>query len=395
MTEFLPLSTGFVWPLAVAIAWVLGEIVHRSTNLPRISVYSLTGVLLSYAQTGMLPRPSESEITLIANMAFGLILFEFAYRINLRWLRLNWWLAVSGLAESIATFVLVYMVVSSFGISGLPGLLLAALAVSTSPAEVLRVVNEQRSSGQVTERVLHLAALNCFFAVFIFNLIVGLWSFQHSGSLWGAVSNSLLVLAASAALGIAFGYAVPTVLRRLGILAQDATLAFSIAVILLAALAQAFKISPILATLSFGLMVRHRREALSPAQRNFGALGDLLTVLLFVFIGASLAWPRIVAGADIALALLGARFLSKLAGATLFARFSGTTWRKGLLTGIAMSPMSVLAIGLLVQTRSMGIDLMDQLAPLATATLLLAIFGPVLTQLALKFAGETSESEEK
>jgi hypothetical protein len=66
-----------------------------------------------------------------------------------------------------------------------------------------------------------------------------------------------------------------------------------------------------------------------------------------------------------------------------------------LLTGVAMSPMSVLVIGLMVQTRSMGIDLMDQLAPLATATLLLAIFGPVLTQLALKFAGETSESEEK
>ncbi|RJF96158.1 cation:proton antiporter [Noviherbaspirillum saxi] len=394
MTEFFPLSVDFVWPLAVAVAWILGELVHRGTNLPRISIYSLTGMFLSYAQTGLLPRPSDSSIMLIANMAFGLILFEFAYRINLRWLRTNWWIAASGVVESVITFVLVYVVVSSLGMQGLPGLLVSALAVSTSPAEVLRVVNEQRSSGQVTERVLHMAALNCFFAVFVFNLIVGLWSFQSSGSIWGAVSNSLLVLGASCAIGVAFGYAVPALLRKLGTLGQDATIAFAIAVILLAALAQTFKVSAIVATLSFGFVVRHRRVTLGQAQRNFGVLGDLLTVLLFVFIGATLAWPRIVTGVHIALALLAARFMSKLFGAMLFARLSGTTWRKGALTGIAMSPMSVLVIGLLVQTRSMGVDLMDQLAPLAAATLLLAVFGPVLTLLALRFAGETSEREE-
>jgi Kef-type K+ transport system membrane component KefB len=394
MIDWLPLSADFVWPLAVALAWVLGEIVHRGTNLPRISIYSLTGMLLSYAQVGLLPRPSESSVVLIANMAFGLILFEFAYRINLRWLRTNWWIAASGVVESVMTFVLVYAAVSYFGMNGLPGLLLAALAVSTSPAEVLRVVNEQRSSGQVTERVLHMTALNCFFAVFAFNLIVGLWSFQSSGSLWNAVSNSLLVLLVSGALGVAFGYAVPGLLRKLGVLGRDATLAFAIAIILLASLAQAFKMSAILATLTFGFVVRHRRVTLGQAQRNFGILGELLTVLLFVFIGATLAWPRIISGVHIALALLGARFVSKLFGATVFARFSGTTWRKGLLTGLAMSPMSVLVMGLLVQTRSMGVDLMDQLAPLAAATLLLAVIGPMLTLLALRFAGETSETEE-
>ena len=47
----------------------------------------------------------------------------------------------------------------------LAALLLASLAMSTSPAAIVRVVNEQRSSGQVTERVLHLTAVNCVLAV--------------------------------------------------------------------------------------------------------------------------------------------------------------------------------------------------------------------------------------
>ena len=36
---------------------------------------------------------------MLADVAFGLILFELGYRINLRWLRTNPWIGVSGLVE--------------------------------------------------------------------------------------------------------------------------------------------------------------------------------------------------------------------------------------------------------------------------------------------------------
>ena len=58
--------------------------------------------------------------------------------------------------------------------------MLASLSMATSPATVVRVINEQNSSGQVTERALHLCALNCVLAVFAFNVIVGLWIFRTS-----------------------------------------------------------------------------------------------------------------------------------------------------------------------------------------------------------------------
>jgi Kef-type K+ transport system membrane component KefB len=127
-----------------------------------------------------------------------------------------------------------------------------------------------------------LTAINCVLAVFTFKVVVAFWIFQSSGSILQAITGSLQVLVLSALLGAAFGILLPLVLRELGSLARDATIAFAFAVIALVALTHVAKLSPILATLSFGLMARHRRVTLNQAQRNFGALGDMLTVMLFL-----------------------------------------------------------------------------------------------------------------
>lgn len=393
-SNFLLLTFDFAWPFAIALAWVMGEFGHRWSGLPRISIYGLVGFFLAQVPISFLQHAESSPLLLLANVAFGLILFEFGYRINLRWLRVNPWIGVTGLVEAVGTFAAVYGVAQWYGTSTMAALLLASLAMSTSPAGVLRVINEQRSSGQVAERVLHLSALNCVLAVFTFKVIVGLWVFQSSGNLWQATSTSLIVLLASAGLGGLFGVLVPGIMRRLGNLAQDATVGFALAVILLVAVTHAAKLSPVLATLTFGLVARHRRVALSQTQRNFGALGDLLTVLLFVFAVSTLEWQRVVAGAGLGLALVAARLLTKTFAVTIFARVSGISWRKGALTGMALAPISVFVILILEQTRHLGIALVDELAALAAMTLLLEVLGPILTQRALIWAKETANTTE-
>ncbi|HEY0858766.1 MAG TPA: cation:proton antiporter [Albitalea sp.] len=394
MVEFLRVAADMAWPIAIAAAWLIGEFGHRWSGLPRISLYGIVGFLLANTQLGLLPPASEGAVALIANVAFGLILFEFGYRINLRWLRTNPWISATGLLESALTFGAVYGVAAMFGMPTLPSLLLASLAMSTSPAAVMHVINEQRSSGQVTERLLHLAAINCVLAVFSFKVIVGFWTFETSGSLWQATSNSLVLLVASVAVGALFGVGVPAVLRSLGRLSIDATVGFALGVILLVALTHALKISPVLAALTFGFMSRHRRVSLNQTQRNFGALGNLLAVVLFVFVATTIEWQRVVAGLGLGLALIAARSVAKTIGVVSLARVSGVTWRKGVLTSLAMTPISVFVILLLEQTRHLGIDLVDQLAPLAAATLVLEIVGPVVTQRALRAAGESAEPPE-
>lgn len=389
----IELPSDLAWAGVILTAWVLGEFMHGRWHLPRISAYALVGFICGPTQSGLLPDISSGNVLLLANIAFGLILFEAGHRLNLRWLQHNAWLAVASFFEATLTFAAVYLVARQFDMPVTSASLLAALSMASSPATVLRVVNELRSSGQVTERALHLSVLNCILAVFFFKLLLGYRVFETSGSLVQAGYNSLLVLVLSAALGAVFGIALPAVLRMLRRTPNDATLAFAISVIVLVALTHYLKQSPVLATLAFGIVSRHRRIVLGRAERGFGALGDVLSVLLFVSVAASINWHLAANGWLLGLALVLTRTLTKTVTLWCFARPSGVSLKKGALTGLAMSPFSVFVILVLEQTRHLGINLVDQLAPLAAAALLLEVIGPLLTQLALRAARELPESE--
>jgi Kef-type K+ transport system membrane component KefB len=391
MRDLLAILTSLSWPFAITLAWLAGEFGQRWTGLPRISFYGLVGFLLAAPQLGVLPRPEAGAALLLADVAFGLILFELGYRINLRWLRTNPWIGAAGLAEALLTFVAVYFIARSFGAPGINALMLASLSMATSPATVVRVINEQKSSGQVTERALHLCALNCVLAVFAFNASVGLWIFRTFEDVGEALWHSLVVLGVSAFTGAVFGLVVPAVLHTLGKLAYDATVAFALAVILLVAITYTLELSPVVATLAFGLAARHRRVAFSQAERNFGALGELLTVLLFVFAASTLDWQRVLAGGAMAVVLVLARLLAKLLGVTAFAHLSGISWRKGALTGVALAPLSVFVILLIEHARHAGVQVVEELRSIAAVTMLLEVFGPIVLQRALVWAHEAPE----
>ena len=391
MPNLLTILTDLAWPVAICLAWLAGEFGQRLTSLPRISFYGVVGFALAAPQIGMLPPSGAGPILLLADVAFGLILFELGYRINLRWLRTNPWFAVAALVEALGTFIAVYFTAIWFDTSTMTALMLAALAMSTSPATVIRVINESRSSGQVTERVLHLSALNCVLAVFTFNVIVGFWIFKSSADIGDATINSLVALLLSATLGAVFGVVVPAVLRQLGNFSKDATVGFALAVILLVSVTYTIQLSPVVASLAFGLTARHRRVAFSQAQRNFGVLGELLTVLLFVFAASTLDWRTVLDGDTLALALavVVVRLFTKTVGVTLFSDLSGISWRKGALTGLALAPVSVFVILLLEHARLRGVNLAEELHAMVGVTLLLEVFGPILIQRALVWAKET------
>lgn len=384
---------GIAWPTALVIAWMAGEFGNRWFSLPRISSYGIAGFLMAASQGGFLTAPTGSAVAQLADFAFALILFELGYRINLRWLKSNPWLGVTSLAEAAGTFIAVFLLAQAFSMPCIPALLLAVLAMSTSPAALLRVANELKSSGQVTERMLHLSAFNCVLAVVAFRMITGYLMLTDSGNVLLALWNGVLVVIASAALGALFGVAVPGFLRKIGNVDKNATVTFALAVLLLTATTHAFTFSPILAALAFGLVSRHRRVVLSQAHRNFGALGDLLTVLLFVFVTASLDWKQLIPGAGLALSVILIRLMVKTAATTAFSRLGGISWRKGALTGLAMTPMSVFVILLLEQVRHLDIAALEQVTGVATIVLLLEILGPIVTQRALLWARETHHTE--
>ena len=183
-------------------------------------------------------------------------------------------------------------------------------------------------------------------------------------------------------------------LTRLATSSQGTTVTFAIAVLLLSGVAQTLHLSPLLAALAFGAVARERRIMLSHAQRNFGALGDVLTVFLFVFVGSLLSWPGLLAGLLLGMAVLLARTAAHSLVNVSVARVSGTTFRKGALTGLALMPMSTFALLLLEESRLYGFDLAKGSLPVIGGLLvLLEVIGPLATQRALLLAREAHPAE--
>jgi len=376
------------WPLTLLLAWLVGEYGFQRLRLPRICAYALVGFALAPTQAGFLPQAQSPTMVLLANMAFCLILFECGYGINLRWLRSNPWIAATSVLEASLTFAAIYGLLTWWGQPMATALLLAALGMATSPATLMRIVTECRSSGQATERLLYLSTLNTVLAVFVFKIILGWAVLRTSGNIFAAAYGSLVVFGISVVLGMFAAVLTLLLLRVLRRCGQDSTLAFALAVISLVALTFGLKLSPVVATLTFGLWARHGRMVLNASQRGFGSLGSLFSVLLFVFIASRLQWDQVVAGLDIGLAFVGVRLAAKVLGIGLLAHPSGISWRKGFFIGLGTVPTPALVILVLEQTRLLGNMLVDQLVPLAAATLALEFIGPLLVQWALVWAHE-------
>ena len=394
VTDLPFLLQSMAWPLVLLLAWFLGERLHEAWQIPRVTSYVAVGLLASLINLPGLTN-AVPGLPFLANVALSLVLFELGYRINLRWFRHNPWVLALGLVESVVTFAAVYLASGLFDLPTDTRLIIAALSVSASPAGIVRVANELRSAGQVTERVLHLCAINCLVSVLALKLVIGYWYLSTSGDLLQAAFGSIHVLATSVAVGALLGVAMPALLRTQRIQERDVTLVFALAVVLLTTMSYGLKLSPLLAALSFGIVARERRVHLTNAQRGFGTAGDLLTIFLFVYIAALLDWSEAGTGLVLGLVLIVVRTAAKVVCNVGAARLSGSTERKGLLTGLALTPMSAFAILLLEQSRLYGFGPAGQvLTVLAAMMLVQELLGPLVTQRSLMAAAETHVTKE-
>lgn len=389
VTDYSFLLQSIAWPLVLLLAWFAAERVYELWHIPRVTTYVAVGLL-----GGLVNLPGLTNdvpgLPFLANVALSLVLFELGYRINLRWFRHNPWVLVLGVVESIVTFCVIYWVSGWFDLAIDLRLIIAALSISASPAGIVRVANELRSAGQVTERVLHLCAINCMISVLMLKLVVGYWYLSTSGDLVLAAFGSIHQVGTSVAVGGLLGVAVPWLLRLRSTNERGVTVVFALAVLLLTTAAYGLKISPLLAALTFGVVARERRVHLTNAQRDFGTAGDMLSIFLFVYIASLLDWASIGTGMLLGVLLILMRTASKVGCNLVAARFSGITERKGLLTGLALTPMSAFAILLIEQSRLYGFaPAVEVLSVTAGMMLLQELLGPVITQRALMAAQET------
>lgn len=386
--EIMSLFQALAWPVAVLVAWWLGDCLHEWWALPKISAYAGIGVLAAWLGIDRLTQGLVG-LSFLANVTLSLVLFELGHRINLRWFLLNPWLLVTGLTESALMGFTAWHLSSWFPWGDDVRLIVAAMAMTASPAAMVRGVNELRAAGQVTERALHLCAIHSLLSVVAMQLIIGYWHLSHAGDWVAAVMSSLHTLMTSVALGATLAVVTPWLLRRRGHRNASVTVLYALLVLMSTALSYTLKLSPLLTALVFGLVIRERRTQLNSAKRDFGSIGELLGVFLFVYVPSLLHWPISVDSLLLGLLLVAARTGIHAVCNVALARLGGITWRKGLLTALALSPMSAYAILLLAQSKTYGLIPADTAMDALTGLLvLLEVLGPIVTQYSLGAASE-------
>lgn len=378
--------------LLIIAAVVFSESLHRAWKLPRACGHMLMGAVAGPLMLNLLERTELDPWKPLVDLAIGALLFELGSRIRPRWLLDNRSLAVSCVLQAVLCAVLATVALMALGAPPLSAAIAGAVAASTSPVITLSVVHETAARGQVTERLLLMTVVNSVIAVLVLKALrVALASDVPgdgaSAGMLQTLVRSLGTVSGSFLLGLASGYA----LDRLSpwIRGTPAMTVLQIALLIATSqLAAYWTLSPLLTLLIAGMTARARMSHHLTVEPLLGSAGAALNVLLFISLGVLFSlegfgrvWPW-------ALAIIAARLVGTAIALAALARPSGLGWRQTAALGLALQPMSSLAVLMAADSygwagQLSGIDTRT-LQALMVATMLMQFSGPLWTQLALR-----------
>jgi Kef-type K+ transport system membrane component KefB len=376
--------------LALLIATLCGALGARLLGVPRVTGYVAAGLLLGPMGFGWFAPDDLKNLRTIIDLALALILFELGVHTNVRWFRANPMLLASSVLEAVLAFLAVMAAMRLLGYAWSLAAAVAGISMATAPAVVMRVSIEERSAGQVTQRMLVFSALGVIYAVVFTHMVAGAMHGLYGGELLVALLYPVYLLGGSLAVGglLAAGFFG---LRQSFSLSDEQGVALLFGLLMVAvAITQYLKLPPLLAPLVAGIIVRYRDPRPHLWPRHFGTAGGLLLILMFVLTGISPTMAEFVSGIAVALLLIALRALGKFAGVMLLAPASGINTRQAIALGAALTPLSavafVLASDLYAMVPGAGRSLM---AIVSTMIAILGVFGPIVTQRALRWSGES------
>ncbi|MGZ5082831.1 MAG: cation:proton antiporter domain-containing protein, partial [Usitatibacter sp.] len=112
------------------VAGMVGGEMARSAKLPRIIGYVVVGFILAPLAQAMGIDSLLEDARIFVDLAIGLVLFDLGRRMDLKWMKRDWTLAATGLAESLLTFGAVFATLLAFDFAPVPSGIAAAIALA-------------------------------------------------------------------------------------------------------------------------------------------------------------------------------------------------------------------------------------------------------------------------
>jgi hypothetical protein len=273
---------------------------------------------------------------------------------------------------------------------------LAIVAVCVSPAVLQRVVGELRAAGQVTERLLALAALNTLYAVLSMKLLSAGLLLSDPRTWLEALSPVLFSFCGSILLGAALGEGLALIARRFDLREDNSIVLLLAAVLLALVVAKTLQLSTLLVPLMAGMWLANRSERPWVWPRHFGSAGSALVLVMFVAVSSAWTLEALSAAAGVALALVLARMLAKGVAVLSLARPSGLGIGQAACLAVSLTPMSATAWVLALDFSARHAAVGAQLMPVLLAALaLLELAAPLVVMVALRAAGEVDAAPQR
>ncbi len=385
-------ATVLALALGALLAVLAGELCWRVLRLPRITGYTVGGLLVGPSGLAWIAPELTPTLDTLVDLALGLLLFELGTRVHVSWFRANTMLLACSLLESLATFAACTLAMLGFGLAIPHALLIGALAVGTSPAIVMRIAAETRAQGQVSERMLALTAANTIVSVVLVKLIAGLMPQAQGGAWINAIGHAAYLLFGSLLVGASMAWIFAKLRRFYQPIDEHGVALLFTLLLAFFALLHVAGLPPLLAPLLAGVVLRNTDPRPLMLPRHFGNAGGLLVVLLFILNGVAIEWRQLFAGGLAALVLIAVRAGAKLVGVLATAPRSGIGLRQALALAATLTPFSATAIVLTNYLR-LGDPLLTQpvFAIAISAVVFSELVCPVVVQFALRFCGETRE----
>ncbi|MDE2344627.1 MAG: cation:proton antiporter [Betaproteobacteria bacterium] len=371
-----------------------GELAQRTSFLPRITGFVATGLILGPSVLGLLDASMLADVKPFTDIALGLILFQLGLQLDFKALRGDKILMLSCLAEATLSFSLIFFVLGLFHVDKLHAALAAAIGISSSPAVVLLVVREFSADGPVTRRALDHVAINNVLAFFAYTILLPFLHYRQQADWATILLQPLYQALVSLILAWFLAHACIRIARLLG---RNENLQFALLVGLIISaigLAKLFGCSNLLTLLALGIMARNLDTRNELMEIEFGHGGEIFFVLLFVIAGANLHLKELASVGWAALAFVGIRFAGKTAGILVLTPFSPLSIGQSSLLGLTLVPMAGLAIGLTEATTQLYPEFSRELSAIVLGSVaILETVGPILTEFALKRAGEVRSDQ--
>ncbi|HEV2220949.1 MAG TPA: cation:proton antiporter [Casimicrobiaceae bacterium] len=386
-----PAANGFLVFGLLLLAGLLGGRLAATTRvLPAITGYIATGFLLGPGGLGWLDAGVLARSRVIAEFSLGLIVFDLGRRLDLKWASHDRWLLPMGIAESLVSFAAMFALMHVVGgIDALEAAVAATIGIATAPAVVLLVTNELKADGPVTRRMLWHVALNNVVATLGITVLLPFIEARATGASWNPVARSLWIIAGSFLLGYA-AFRVVTLFARL--IGKSPAPQFILTVgmiIVTVGLAEVSRLSVLLALLVLGACARNLDHEHRLVDVDFGRAAQLFFVVLFVLTGATLHPHQFGPIAWIGLAFVVARGLGKALALLALAWPAHISARQAATLGLALTPMTGLAIGIAQPIYDIAPDFGARLSAIVVSGIaILYLLGPIATRFALIRAGE-------